>query len=532
MKGNYCVKSIDILDCTLRDGGYCNQWKFGYDNIKRIISGLQSAGIDIIECGFITTQVKYVSGVTKFTSIDQIAEFLPQKREGKLYVAMMNYGDYDSACIPEYDGTSIDGIRIAFHKKDWKDALHLCKKIKEKGYLVFIQPMVSLSYMDEEFLEMIEAVNDINPYAFYIVDSFGEMKQNDLMRLYYLVDHNLKDEIRIGFHSHNNLQLSYSNAVALVNMHSKRKIIIDASVYGMGRGAGNLNTELFVEHLNNDGLGDYCLSPLLSIIDGILNHFHEMNFWGYSLPNYISAKHHTHPNYAFYLDEKKTLTVESMNRIFDMLDPEKRANYDQEYIEKVYLEYMSQNSDGTEGKTRLTEIVKGKKILLIAPGKSSLEEKNKIIAFAKNHDVLSVSINYDYPYSEVDFVFVSNMRRYRELSQNALKKSIVTSNLKEENAYLKVGYRELLSDVENVKDNAGMMAIRLFMNCGVKEIYLAGLDGYSQGNENNYCDTELALSMNPKVINSINKGISQVITEYANKVQIHFLTTPKHIVIG
>ena len=78
MKGNYCVKSIDILDCTLRDGGYCNQWKFGYDNIKRIISGLQSAGIDIIECGFITTQVKYVSGVTKFTSIDQIAEFLPQ----------------------------------------------------------------------------------------------------------------------------------------------------------------------------------------------------------------------------------------------------------------------------------------------------------------------------------------------------------------------------------------------------------------------------------------------------------------------
>ena len=97
---------------------------------------------------------------------------------------------------------------------------------------------------------MIQRVNEIEPYAFYMVDSFGMMKGKDLTRLFYLVEHNLKEDIWIGFHSHNNMQLAYSNAQVLVGAHTKHNLVIDSSVYGMGRGAGNLNTELFVEYLN------------------------------------------------------------------------------------------------------------------------------------------------------------------------------------------------------------------------------------------------------------------------------------------
>ena len=522
---------INVLDCTLRDGGYCNQWKFGYNNIKKIIDGLDRAGIGISECGFLTQSVTYVPGVTKFTSVKEMVEFLPKNRLGKLYVAMMNYGEYDLADLPVYDGSSIDGIRVAFHKKNWKDALKVGEKIKNKGYLAFIQPMVSLSYSDEEFLEMIRCVNEFEPYAFYIVDSFGEMKQRDLTRLFYLVEHNLKDSIRIGFHSHNNMQLAYSNAVTLVNMHSSRELIIDSSVYGMGRGAGNLNTELFVEHLNNEGYGSYILSPLLNIIDEILNDFHEQNFWGYSLPNYISAKHHAHPNYAFYLDGKKTLTVEGMDKIFDMLDSEKCVNYDKEYIEKVYLKFMSQNSDGSSGEDSFAKSLKGKRILLVAPGKSSTEEKEQVVSFAASEDVVTVSVNYEYPYTNVDYIFVSNMRRYRELPSGVLSKAIATSNLNAKNAFMQVGYKELLSNIESVKDNAGLMAIKFFMNCGVSEIYLAGMDGYEHENERNYGDVEMSVYMKPQIIDAINKGLSRVITEYADKVKIEFLTKPKYITI-
>lgn len=106
------------------------------------------------------------------------------------------------------------------------------------------------------------------------------------------------------------MQLAYSNAQTLVGLETNRNILIDSSIYGMGRGAGNLNTELFIQYLNENSDGNYELKPLLIVIDEILNIFYQKNYWGYSLPNYISAVHNAHPNYASFLDDKKTLTVE------------------------------------------------------------------------------------------------------------------------------------------------------------------------------------------------------------------------------
>lgn len=262
--------------------------------------------------------------------------------------------------------------------------------------------MVSLSYTDEEFLDLICCVNELEPYAFYIVDSFGMMKRKDLTRLFYLVEHNLNENIKIGFHSHNNMQLAYSNAQSLVDLHSDRELIIDASVYGMGRGAGNLNTELFVQYLNDNADGKYDIKPLLSIIDEILNEFYQRNYWGYSLPNYLSAVHNAHPNYAGYLDDKKTLTVENMNEIFEMMDEDKKVSYDKDYIEELYLRYMATGKSQEEHKTELIENLNGKTVLLIAPGKSSIEEKDRIASFM-NEDVVMVSVNYNYPLVNIDY---------------------------------------------------------------------------------------------------------------------------------
>ena len=83
------------------------------------------------------------------------------------------------------------------------------------------------------------------PYAFYLVDSFGTMKRKDMLRFFYMIEHNLREDIVIGFHSHNNLQLAYANAQTLVDLQTSRSLILDSSIMGMGRGAGNLNSELF-----------------------------------------------------------------------------------------------------------------------------------------------------------------------------------------------------------------------------------------------------------------------------------------------
>ena len=147
--------------------------------------------------------------------------------------------------IPDWDGSSVDGIRVTFHKKDMLPALEQCRRLKEKGYKTFLQPMVALRYTDAEYLELIRLANEVGPYAFYLVDSFGTMKRKDMLRFFYMIEHNLREDIVIGFHSHNNLQLAYANAQTLVDLQTSRSLILDSSIMGMGRGAGNLNSELF-----------------------------------------------------------------------------------------------------------------------------------------------------------------------------------------------------------------------------------------------------------------------------------------------
>ena len=522
------MNHIHILDCTLRDGGYCNEWNFGFQNIKKITLGLVEANVEIIECGFLTNRIIYSPEITRFTSMDEIAKVIPKRRDNKLFVAMMNYGEYNIEDLPDYDGTSIDGIRVAFHKKNRYEALDLCEKIKRKGYQVFIQAMVSLSYTDEEFLEIIRRVNQFNPYAFYIVDSFGVMKEKDLTRLFFMVEHNLNPEIWIGFHSHNNMQLAYSNAQRLTMVQTSRNLIIDSSIYGMGRGAGNLNTELFLEYLNENGGKNYQLKPLFTIIDDILTYFYQQNYWGYSLPNYISASHNAHPNYSGYLDDKKTLTIESMNDIFDMMDDEKKVSFDKIYIEELYLKYMTIGKAQEKHKIELEESLKGKRIVIVSPGKSSVEEADRIRRFVKD-DTIVVSVNFSYDIVPVDYVFLSNLRRFRDLPNEERTRCIVTSNIPADGVYYQVKYRDLLNREEAVYDNAGLMAIKFFMGYPVEGIYLAGYDGYSHDIRDNYGSSEMAYFTKNAVLDAINAGMSRVISEYSRTARIEFLTPPRFV---
>lgn len=520
---------IHVLDCTLRDGGYCNQWVFGLDNAKKITKSLVDANVDIIECGFLINTTEYNPDVTKFRTVEQVASIIPPDRKGKLFVAMMNYGEYRMEDLPENDGSSIDGIRVAFHKKNLIEATEVCRQIKAKGYKVFVQAMVSLSYSDEEFLALIHLINEVKPYAFYIVDSFGMMKKKNLIRLFYMVENNLKNGIWIGFHSHNNMQLSYSNAQSLVDIQTNRDLIIDSSIYGMGRGAGNLNTELFVEYLNENADGRYNLKPLLNAIDEILDEFHQKNYWGYSLPNYISAVHWTHPNYAGYLSDKSTLTVEAMDEIFSMMPQEKRFEFDKNYIEELYVKYMATGQVQEEHKNELKNLVAGKKILLIAPGRSAKDGQDKIYAFAKQDDVIVVSVNYDYADEITDFIFLSNLRRFRGLPEGKNSKCIVTSNVPADDVYLQTNYFELLLPIEAVRDNAGLLAINFFKRIGVGEFYLAGFDGYSYDLQQNYALESMEVVMKNAVIDAMNKGMIKAFKDFMSEVKIEWITTPNDV---
>lgn len=523
--------TIRVLDCTLRDGGYCNHWNFGKNNIAKIIKYLLDTKIDIVECGFLTNSVCYNSNCTKFTDINQFKQFLPNDKKGKLFVALMNYGEYDLDNLPNYDGTSIDGIRLAFHKNNYESALRQCNLIKQKGYKVFVQGMVSLSYTDDEFISLIRAVNALSPYAFYIVDSFGQMKKKDLLRLLYLVENNLDNHICIGFHSHNNMQLAYSNAQCIVDFHSHKNIIIDSSVYGMGRGAGNLNTELFVEYLNENLNANYDTRPLLSMIDEILNIFYEENSWGYSLQNYLSAKHNLHPNYASYLDSKKTLTIEDIDKIFSNFVEDKKINYDKNYIEKLYFDYMENNKIDSGSESIFVNSLKNKEILVLGPSKEISKNLNVILKFIKEKNPIVISLNFKHNIINSDYIFVSNKRRFKEISKEDYCKCVCSSNISAKDVYLKLSYKSLTNDSESVTDNSCLMVIKFLINSNIKKVNIVGVDGYSSDFEDNFIDNSMNFYASKNTFITLNKGMNKVLTEYSKKIDIKFLVPPKFLIL-
>lgn len=243
------MNNIKILDCTLRDGGYINNWNFKKNNIEFILKHLVLSGADYVECGFLKEK-EYDINKTFFNNTEQLSRLLPEEQNNTKFTLMINYGEVPIENIPDSNNNIF--LRVVF-KKNYKDeAVKYCEQLIKKGYNVFVNPMNTISYSSKELLDLIEQVNKIKPFGFTIVDTNGSMKKRDLLSLLYLIDDNLDSKISLAFHSHNNLQLSFSNAQVLMEQPLKRTIIIDSTVFGMGRGAGNLCTELLMQYINDN----------------------------------------------------------------------------------------------------------------------------------------------------------------------------------------------------------------------------------------------------------------------------------------
>lgn len=520
------MNSISCLDCTLRDGGYCNNWEFGKQNIQKIVEELVNSKVDIIECGFLVNKISYDNNVSKYNHVSQIETILPSGVSSCLFVAMINYGEYDISLLPNCKQTKLDGIRVAFHKKNYKEAIQLCGEIDRKGYLVFLQPMVSMLYIDSEFEDLVREANQLHPYAFYIVDSFGTMDQQDILRYFTIADTILLDDISIGFHSHNNLQLAYANSIFFSNQLTTHNLIVDCSVYGMGRGAGNLNSELFLARINKMQEHRYNVQSVLQIMDSIINRFYEEKPWGYSLPNYLSAIYMIHPNYAIYLNEKHSLRVEEIDGIFSMMEEVKKYEYDRKYIEDLYIKYMSFAQIESKSFDILKKELDKRPLLLLGPGKSVFNEKEKISEFIDLKNPLVVSINYESSLYKTDYIFVSNIKRYYELNEIIYKKVICTSNIRSAKAFMIVDFDVLLNDIDYVKDNAALMAIKFFTKyIGAQKVFLAGIDGYSHNIYANFEDKDMVFVASSTYFDDLNAGMKKVLNSFLkDEIKIFFLT--------
>lgn len=519
------MRKVYLLDCTLRDGGYINNWRFGEETIKGFCNKIEQTGIEMLEVGFIKGD-RYDPDKSLFPDVASISRVIQPKSKTMKYVGMVDMSvPIPLDRIPPFDGTSIDGIRVIFKKDKIEQAYEYCQYIQNQGYFISVNFVGTDLYTDKEFIEGIERFNRLHPFAVSIVDSFGLIKRKQFLRLAYLADNNLAENIVLAYHAHNNLQQAFGNAEALVELNLKRDLIIDACVFGMGRGAGNLNLELFAEHMNENYGTNYKIEPMLEIMDEYLNDIYKTKPWGYSLPLYLSATTGCHPNYAIYLEEKDTLTVKSFNELLRSIPQEDKAKFSKEKAEKYYRQYQENYVDDRAAIEKLSNELSEKRVVLLAPGRSLEEYKDKVKAECEKANASVIAVNFRANDFEPEYVFCSNARRFVRMQGKTPAKFMITSNMRESvQTDLIFNFASYISKEPDIIDNSGLMLLRVLVASGVKEVTIAGMDGYSAHANGNYYDQMMEEDTFVMQASRRNHLIANEIKSISKTINISFIT--------
>lgn len=334
------MKEVYLLDCTLRDGGYINNWEFGENNIINIIELLSKSSIDYIELGFLTNK-EVNRNQSLYNSIFDAEEYIKTFSNHNKYTLMISSGKYDVNKLPLADKAKIKNIRYIYKKSKTSLAIEECKIIKEKGYNLFINPTYIREYSLVELKEIIEKVNTIKPFCFSIVDSTGGLKSEELKNLFKTVNRTLDGDVNICLHLHNNSSQAFTSAVNSLKIKTERKIIIDASIQGIGRGAGNLPIELIAFYMNRKFNRNYNISNFKDIYKNYIDISIKNSIFGLTNAHYFSAKYNCHPNYANYLVKNNIEDVNILDNIFKQIKDVDKTDYNEELIKNLLSEIKS-----------------------------------------------------------------------------------------------------------------------------------------------------------------------------------------------
>ena len=527
-------KKIELLDCTLRDGAYIVNARFGTAAIRGIILHMQEAGVEIVECGWLKN-AEHEEGTTFYHVPSDVEQYLVKKQEGVVYSVMIDWDRYDLKYLPPYDGKSIDAIRVVFPRGKHREAIEIGKAIRKKGYRLLFQAANTLAYTDGELDALAEAMNEVRPESLSVVDTFGAMFEEDLERIVRRLDEKLVPEIKMGFHSHNNQQLSFALSMRFVQMMEGkgRGIIVDASLCGMGRGAGNATTELVAGWLNRKHGKDYDLDVILDAIDVFMEYFQKHYSWGYSTPYFISGMYCTHVNNIAYLTEKHRTRAKDMRNIIASLPPEKRLAYDYDLLEQKYLEHCRAEVDDEAACGRIGEILGGRPVLMLCSGASVSGQRERILRYIEEAHPAVIGINAMFAGYAYDCGFFSNPVRYAYMVAEPAFSGVprvVTSNIRVAAGEGEevVGFGALVKQGWKYFDNAGILCLRLLRRLGVHEVALAGFDGFRERFEENYADRRMPSVNADGDWDIVNREIQEMLDDFRASVgdgmKIHFVT--------
>ena len=295
---------IKVLDCTIRDGGLVNDHQFEDDFVRAVYETCLEAGIDYMEIGYKNSKRIFSPtehGAWKFCTEDDIRRIVGENDTSLKLSAMADAekSDYHEDILPR-DQSVLDMIRVATYIHQIPLALDMIKDAHDKGYETTVNLMAVSVVSERELNEALELLANSEVGTFYIVDSFGALYSE---QTHFLLDKYIeyagKGGKQVGMHAHNNQQLAFANTIEAI---IKGANILDASMAGLGRGAGNCPIELLVGFLHNP---KFHLRPILQCIQQHIEPMRGKLMWGFDVPYMITGLLNQHPREAMKFNASK-----------------------------------------------------------------------------------------------------------------------------------------------------------------------------------------------------------------------------------
>lgn len=514
----YCCGHVKtrILDCTIRDGGHLNEWHFDPGCVKAAYYAALKSGVNYFEAGYRYPAAKKNLGLFGHSTDDTLNELFVASDNCKLSV-MVDAGKCETTqfqeCRPEK--TPLRAVRVAAYPYELQKATRMVEELRGMGYEVFINLMASSELSPDDYAYLKNWGRKDVLSGIYFADSFGSFIPRDISEQMAKL-RGIGFE-RVGFHSHNNLQMAFANTLRAIE---EGAACVDASIYGMGRGAGNLPIEILLGYLEKTGETEYNTVPYLDVIERyFLKLFQEIG-WGYSLEGLMGGLVNIHPYYAENLFKNKLYTVEEIwnalqlikercpisfsvdklgealeQRFYTPLTPERAQGVHRALINELSITLAADAAPG--GPFPLKDKFKGRKFLVIATGPSILKHKDQILELQKRENCVTIGVNNLQNFFQPEFhVFVSRKRFQQYAAQVArastlLIPSFFGPSLIEQNFKGPYHFFDVVMpcepDLAPVSDttqyclslNVAVSAILLAYSMGASTIYAVGMDGYA-----------------------------------------------------
>ncbi len=480
------MQDIKVLDCTLRDGGRLFDNAFGDDNIRKIIDNLTLSGIEYIEIGFLKFKqdISCRVNTTFFEEMDDMVSFIPKDKGNSKYLAMIENCYFEQDMLPKRKKEYVECIRLCVTKREFKTAKSNMIDIKNKGYELFVQCTDTLGYSDEELEEYIEIINEVKPYGFGFVDTYGAMNINDFNRLLNFVDKKLNKEIILDIHLHNNKELAFAFACLAIESPIKRECIIDSTLLGIGMGAGNLKTEMIVEYINSTIERKYDISPIVLLIDENIKEYKEKYKWGPSLVTFMGAEKKA---YQLFIS-----CVENASKDVTLLDKCNIINYGKTSLSKIDINRLVKKMNVSSEKThndmiKLKNIFQGRQVVLITRGPSAEENKDSLKEYIIKNNALVLYVNKHlinwFQDASIDEVFFLGTQKHFDVfkGMNPNVPAICYSDIMgvDESDYVLDGV-QMYKDIELCSNDSTINALNMLKTIGwTGTIGVAGFDGGS-----------------------------------------------------